>query len=332
MKATFCPICEAERIVHAVQATEDVVIRGVAIPVKVEYLICDTCGGNFDLPGADDPLIEAYREYRSRVGFVQPEEIRNFRKEFGLTQLELSDLLGWGAATLSRYENGALQDEAHDRALRMIMMPANLLALVEKYPKVLPAEKRQAVLARYRSEHAIASELLDFIESELTSFEPDVRSGFRRFSVEKFIGAVLFFCQDKAIAKTKLNKLLWYSDFLHFKNHTVSITGARYAHCPFGPTPDRYSTLFAYMLDFAGYLRTEERSAGDFYWEELMAAHATNIGIFTAAELQTLVNVKVHFEDYTAKQISACSHGEYGYKCTEDGELISYEHAVSLCI
>jgi len=43
---------------------------------------------------------------------LSPYEIRELRKRYGLTQKELSLLLGWGSVTMSRYENGALQDVA----------------------------------------------------------------------------------------------------------------------------------------------------------------------------------------------------------------------------
>jgi uncharacterized protein YegP (UPF0339 family) len=40
-------------------------------------------------------------------------------------------LLGFGDVTIHRYENGALQDAAHDRLLRLIREPANLRTLLE---------------------------------------------------------------------------------------------------------------------------------------------------------------------------------------------------------
>ena len=70
-----------------------------------------------------------------------PPEIKAFRKRYGLTQGELSKLLGWGPVTLSRYENGALQDEVHDKMLRLAMNPENLMRLVEDTPEALPEGK-----------------------------------------------------------------------------------------------------------------------------------------------------------------------------------------------
>ena len=42
---------------------------------------------------------------------------------------------------------------------------------------------------------------------------------------------------------TKLAKLMFYADFLHYREHTTSITGLAYAHAPQGPIPDRYERI-----------------------------------------------------------------------------------------
>src|SRR3990167_669258 len=138
----ICPNCEKETEIELVKTKEEIQVRGEIIEVEVEYYKCLGCGEEFDDPRSnDDPLDKAYREYRRRHGMLQPEEIRVFRKRYGLTQNELSSLLGWGGATLSRYENGALQDEAHERVLRLAMEPHNLLKLMEKTEGSLPENK-----------------------------------------------------------------------------------------------------------------------------------------------------------------------------------------------
>lgn len=332
MITTFCPNCETERPAHSVRKTETFKIRGLDIPVEVDYLTCDTCGAAFDSPRTEDPLAAAFHEYRKRRGLVQPEEIRDFRREYGFTQQELAGLLGWGAATLSRYENGALQDEAHDRALRMVMVSENLLALLERHPDALTPEKRQAVIAQVQSESSPGSDLLGHIEHWLVSHDPDESSGYQRFSPAKFFNAVLFFCRGEGVPKTKLNKQLWYADFLHFKQHALSITGARYAHCTHGPAPDKYEVLFAYLQDCSAGLRTEDRFSAKFAWEVLCATREPELGVFSDTELQTLLDVNRQFKDFGARQIRDFSHREKGYRETTDGELISYRYADDLLI
>jgi len=116
------PICVSVTELAFTERTEDVDIRGECISVPVAFYTCNACGGDFEDPKSPlDSLDLAYREYRRRHGMVQPEIIREFRTRYALTQQELARLLGWGGATLSRYENGALQDDAHDRMLKLAM-------------------------------------------------------------------------------------------------------------------------------------------------------------------------------------------------------------------
>ena len=77
-------------------------VRGEAIEATEEFYQCPTCGENFTSRLGHDALDEAYREYRRRHGFLQPEEIRHWRESYGLAQTELSHLLEWDEATLNR--------------------------------------------------------------------------------------------------------------------------------------------------------------------------------------------------------------------------------------
>lgn len=60
---------------------------------------------------------------------------------------------------------------------------------------------------------------------------------------------VLFFAnKNKELLKTKLMKLLNYSDMVFYKENGISISGARYAHLPYVPVPVHYDILFGFMV------------------------------------------------------------------------------------
>mgnify|MGYP003572615004 FL=1 len=94
---------------------------------------------------------EAYREYRRRHDMLQPEDIQKWRNYYGLTQTEVSRLLGWEARTLNDYENGALQEESEDTLLQLIMVPTNLLRLITKKPYAVSASRRNQLIASVSS-------------------------------------------------------------------------------------------------------------------------------------------------------------------------------------
>jgi putative zinc finger/helix-turn-helix YgiT family protein len=312
MAQIFCPHCETTRQVQSTTATEHVVVRGEAIPVTREHRACQACGASFDQPGAPDTAALAHEAYRRKAGLLSPDEIRAFRTAHDLTQHELGRLLGWGGATVSRYENGALQDDAHDRALRLLMRAGNLPALIERYPEALAADKCRAILARLHEATAPGPGLLADLEALLITPEPDETSGFRRFSLTKFFGATLFLCRDEAVSRPDLNGLLWRADFTHYREHKTSITGARYLRGPWGPVADRHHLLFAYLLECTSQL--VEGPAP----ETLRAAAPPDLAMFTDPELQSLL---------AAKASAAPPQDDRAYRETAPGQPISYRYA-----
>ena len=145
----FCPGCLEDVELELIESSEKVNVRGEIFEVNDRHFKCSVCGEEFvDLRTCIDPFDAAYRKYRSKHGMLQPEDILQFRKSYSLTQRELAILLGWGDVTLSRYENGALQDDAHEKLLRLVMEPRNLLKLIEYSPDALPVEKREMIVEK----------------------------------------------------------------------------------------------------------------------------------------------------------------------------------------
>lgn len=330
----ICPACEKETELEYVARVEDIVVRGENIPVHVEYFKCLECETEFDDPRSTyDPLEVAYHEYRARHGMVQPEDIKTFRERFGLTQLELSNLLGLGGATLSRYENGALQDEAHNTMLSLAMQPENLLELIEEKTSVLSDEKRNRIvnLLKDITEEREKS-FLSIFETRFGSYPASILSGYQPLNVAKLLNAMIFFCKGAEIPKTKLNKLVFYADFKHYKEYSISITGSCYAHLPHGPVPDKYDYYMATLFYDEKAIFIDERQFPNYTGEFLSAVKEPDLSIFSTTELKTLAFVKEYFEKYNAKDIRNFSHEERGYQVTRDGELISYEYAQFLKI
>src|SRR3990172_12594543 len=104
-----CPHCERETKLEPIRGSEVVQVRGESVEVEAEYLRCKECGEDFESTEGPDSLDAAYRKFRQIRNMLQPETIRDWRKQHGLTQKEIASLLGWGDVTLSRYETGALQ-------------------------------------------------------------------------------------------------------------------------------------------------------------------------------------------------------------------------------
>ncbi|HHT9133353.1 MAG TPA: type II TA system antitoxin MqsA family protein [Candidatus Avalokitesvara rifleensis] len=328
-----CPNCEKETNFALVHTKEIITVRGESIAVEVEYFGCKACGGEFENTRSNvDSLDAAYREYRRLHGMLQPEEIRELRKSYGLTQGELSKLLGWGGATLSRYENGALQDETHERVLRLIKDdPQNLLRLIQGAPKSLPEGKVIRLTHEIKEVIEEAYSFERIFEERFGNYEPNELSGYKRLDLTKLFAAILFFCRED-VYKTKLNKLLFYADFKHYKENTVSITGVRYLRFSYGPVPDKYEYYLA-LLREEGMLEFEEIPLPkDVIGEEFTSKESPDLSVFLESELEVLLKVKKRFKDFTAGKIVDFSHQEKGYKETPNGGYISYRYSEELQI
>jgi len=329
----FCPICEEECNVQVIQQDEPVTVRGEKYMAIARYYRCAECGEEFETSGSPfDPLADAYNQYRKQYKMLSPEKIRSFRHEYELTQKELSELLGWGAVTLSRYENGSLQDFSHDRQLQQAMIPDGLLKLIDLKPDALREEKRKRLVDILKEKRGKRQTTIECIERKLTARKPNIYNGFKVFNIEKFMGVVEYFCLNEGIYRTKLNKLLFYSDFLHYREYSVSITGAQYAHAPYGPVPDDYKILLAIMEEELSILQSDEKTfkGKDYTGDILISLRKEHIDTLGKEEIKTLLHIKSTLGDLSSSRLSDLSHDEDAYKETKQGGLITYAYAESL--
>ncbi len=326
----ICPNCEKETELELVHTKEVIDVRGEPIEVDAEFFKCAECGADFENTRGPDALALAYREYRHRRDMLQPEQICGWRKQYGLTQNELSRILGWGGVTLSRYENGALHSEAHEKILRLAMEPHNLITLIEEASDAIPEDKRYRLLGELRAADDEAFSFDRLSEERFGQYAPDEFSGYRKLDSQKLLNAILFFSVGGQL-KTKLNKLLFYADFKHFKEYSISITGARYVHLQYGPVPDNYDYYFS-ELSRGHYLGVEEEIFGNYTGFKCVACIEPDLGAFDPSERDILKQVINYFREFGSAEIMQFSHEEAAYASTMEGEPISYLHAKDLRI
>ncbi|MBI4209089.1 MAG: DUF4065 domain-containing protein [Deltaproteobacteria bacterium] len=294
-KKLICPNCEMERLVEPVHEKRIVEVKGEPYPIQATLWRCLHCKEELEDPNNPvDELDLAYRAYRKTHNMLQPEEIKQIRETMGLTQIELANLLGWSPATLSRYENGALQEYSHDFILQSFKNPAQHLSRL------------------------------------LECHKPDIYSGNVSFNLRKYLAVIcciIQICPGTGVPKTKLNKLLFYSDFLHFDRYGKSITGTRYLKMPYGPCPKDFQSLLGLMAD-EGSLEIEEKETSEGYEAELVKIKMPiDEEILTEKERAVIEKVCRRFGNSPSARLSEWSHQEKGYQLTRDREPISYEYA-----
>jgi putative zinc finger/helix-turn-helix YgiT family protein len=149
MDKIFCPSCLKMVDFDVIERPQTIVVRGDEITVNARIPACRECG---ELIGTavfgDETYRAAYNLYRARHGLLMPEQIREIRGSYGLGQKAFARLLGWGDVTLSRYENGSLQSDSHDAALRLAQDPENVRRLLQRHGARLSTDQRAEVESR----------------------------------------------------------------------------------------------------------------------------------------------------------------------------------------
>lgn len=329
----FCVHCEDERGLREEKRRQSLVVKEERIEFDAVVAVCEACGETvFDKERDERILREAYDLYRKRAGLLTGTEIRQLRERYGLSQRALAALLDWGQVTIQRYEAGAIQGRAHDEVLRSLQDPRRVLHLVATASARLSSPRRQnirraalSVLSQERS-----SWLVHDMDSLLGAEAGTRENGFRAFSIYRFAAAVVWFAARlERPSKTKLAKLLWLSDFKHFRDHGVSLTGLVYARLPYGPAPHRFQLLLG-AAEELGALRIEPETFGPYVGDAVVVDEEGNADIFGADEIVTLQFVLSKFGMYSATDLSELTHREQTWLKRSDGQFIPYSDAHKL--
>ena len=131
---------------------------------------------------------------------------------------------------------------------------------------------------------------------------------------------------DESFGATKLNKLLFYSDFLAYLNFGEPITGADYFRLERGPAPKRWIPVRESMVK-SGDAKIKEEEFYGFPQQKLIPLRPANLKDFKAESLTLVDKIIALHKGKTASEISDESHGFVGWKLACDKEVIPYQVA-----
>ncbi|MCK9525578.1 MAG: type II toxin-antitoxin system MqsA family antitoxin, partial [Limnochordia bacterium] len=251
MERLFCYRCGHIVAIERKSVQETYSVRGEGISISADVNHCQKCGEQIFHEELDRKnLDKVYAEFRKRRGVVSPERIQAIRAQYDLSQRALGRLLRLGEITIHRYENGSLPSDAHNELLVLIEDPTNVKRLLDEVGSDLSPNEETNLRSRLDVLLRADVEKL-YVESAqklLGDYQPSIFSGFTKFNPGKVKEMVALACnQLTALSKTKLMKMLFYSDFLYFKENGISISGLRYAHLPYGPAVDGWNTMLAWL-------------------------------------------------------------------------------------
>ena len=328
-----CPLCDKTHEVEERKHISSIVLKGEEITYEERFYVCTNANENENEfqtgTMANENLLNARNAYRIKKGLLTSFEIVEIRENYDLTQVELAKLLGWGEATISRYESKAIQDEAYDTMLRLLKnSPFQALEFLKKNADKFTPKKRMKIKSKIVEKlDSYGKEYLtrQTFEGEYANFEePSDSNGFKVLDIDK-IEVIISYIAERVsnLFKVKLMKMLWYSDVLSFIENGHAMTGMVYRHEPMGALPiGHYSLMNLENLNIK-----EEMS---YNYDTMLHVYPTvgmNYSILSDSEKAILDKVIEKFKNSKAKDIINYMHEEKAYKETIAGEIIPFSLA-----
>lgn len=328
-----CPLCDKVHEIEERKRTTTAIIKGEEVAYEERVYFCansdeDEC--EFETASmTNENLLNARNAYRVKMGLLTSNEIIEIRESYGLSQVDLARLLGWGEATISRYESKAIQDEAYDMMLRLIKdNPLKALDFLKKNSNKFSTLKRIGIKEKI-------IEKLDFygkefltrqaFEGEYVGFdEPSDSNGYTILNIDKIEAIVSYLAEYMSnLYKVKLMKSLWYSDVLSFKQTGKAMTGLVYRHEAMGALPiGHYSLMNLENLNI--------KEEINYCYDLMLHVYPnknTDYSILSDVEKSILDTVIRKFKDCKASEIVKYMHEERAYKETANGAIIPFSLA-----
>lgn len=128
---------------------------------------------------------------------------------------------------------------------------------------------------------------------------------------------------------TKLNKILFFSDFYWYKHHGEPITGVEYMHLDKGPAPRRMVPIRNQMIDNNEIIVIKNEFPNGKAQQRIVAQQKANLDQFFTSEQIAFVDRLISmFWDADAEATSDVSHGIAWKVFDSDKESIPYEAAL----
>ena len=329
----YCPLCDKTHEVEERKRFATIILKGEEVTYEERIYFCanaDDDENEFETGSMTNAnLLNARNAYRVKRGLLTSDEIVAIRENYGLSQVDLARLFGWGEATISRYESKAIQDEAYDTMLRLIKdNPLMALEFLKKNAAKFSVQKKAEIKAKiienldsygkeYLTRQAIEGEYADFEE-------PSDANGFTILNIDK-TEAVISYIAEKVsnLFKVKLMKMLWYVDALSYKLNCHAMTGMVYRHNTMGALPVGHYNL----MNLENLNIHEEESYNYELMLHIYPTKGMDYSILSADEKKIIDKVIKKFKDYKAKDIVEYMHKEKAYIETKPGNIIPFSLA-----
>ncbi len=329
----LCLSCMEEHEVQEVLILEENIFNNKTVHYNAIYEYCSKA----DEYTQSEEMIRkndvAFKDaYKKQMNLLTSDEIIEIRNIYGVSQKDFAIILGWGLATITRYENYQVQDTAHDDILRKIKEdPKWFLQLLERSRDNLSLKAYQKYSKGVNA--LIKSKKNEFLKEVIEMQYIDINgneelTGGTILNLDKVVEIVnVFSLKVQNLFKVKLMKYLWYSDFLNYKRTGRSITGLAYKALPMGAVPEAHEMIIALEGIHFNEVLINGNTAYKFEY-----VPGLDTKYLSEEELEVISDVIRQFGDMNTKDMIDVMHKEAAYKETEANEYILYKYANQLSI
>ncbi len=147
-------------------------------------------------------------------------------------------------------------------------------------------------------------------------------------ATDKFKQLILYIAQesefDPNFGATKLNKILFFCDFLAYRASGRSISEQRYFKLPFGPAPRALKPALTELVAEEACIEIERDHFGRPQ-KRVVVRREAKVEVFTSQEVALVGRVIRALWDNSAQEVSELSHLFIGWQLAADQEDIPYE-------
>lgn len=268
----------------------------------IHTCIVDSNGDEWTTTALDEAnIFQIYNQYRLRHGIPFPDEISAIRKHYGLSAAKMSQILGFGTNQYRLYEDGEIPSLSNARTIIAAKDRNIFLSFIEASKKEYTSAEYKRIIGKVKG-----------LENEMLTFEkPSAYTGYISLNIDKITAVVQTIIHKVGPTFiTKLNKLLYYIDFTHYRDSGFGITGLSYNALPYGPVPDSWGSIYS-SLD--GVSMEEYVYSGGLSGIRLELTEEFCGSMLSEKELGTIDTICKSYGNMSAGEISRLSHQEKGW-------------------
>lgn len=297
--------------------------------VPVRYFVCEDTGEQFTTTDQDTlQFNNLYAQYRIRHGIPFPDEIKELRKHYNLNYSQISRILGFGANQYAKYEAGEVPSESNGKMIAAIKDKNVLISLLKSCKATFQPSEYERILASILMSEERCDKYLPLRQIIFPDAVRNLLNGYGDKSVAKLFEMVSYIVSKHGeVFPTKLNKLMFYSDFYNYRKTGQSISGLQYRAMNFGPVPDHYATIY----DNIPNLDKRLIDAHDMISALLSINSDSNFEALAETEKKSMDHVVEKLKPLSVSSIIEASHQENSWrKYSRTHSYIPYDEAFDL--